>query len=341
MRRRKKRKREVRKQKLSAHPDYFSEMYRMYREWFRRAYDKYGLNLRKRMIAPVGFYDKIPSPKKDLAICTIGANEVAKKQLDITREHIMSYAKKCNADYVELNGDQCPEMPMYNKWRLNQVTQHYKKTLYLDVDIVIRPNAPNLFEITPDDKISAFDEYPVVKSSQDLAFAIVPEDKNTHPQASYFLAERDVVGLHYNSVPNHLWCVNGGVLMIPHGLRKLYRQPKKPYPCLWCFDQNLLSTRLNRSNFNKLHSKWNWGYVGTKFWQGLGSAHFIHVNGSRPNEYRLELLTRICEDNLAIFLPPDPNASTKPEDHADHWRPTWWHVNKKITNMCNYDGNCL
>ena len=341
MRRRKKRKRELRKQKLNLHPN-FPHQYKSYRDWFRRAYDKDGLDLRKRMIAPVDFYDKIPSPKKDLAICTIGANESAKEQLDITREHIISYAKKCNADYVELHGDQCPEMPMYNKYRLNQVTQHYKKTLYLDVDVVIRPNAPNLFEITPNDKISAFDEYPVVQTSQDLDFAILAKEKNVwHQAAAWFLAERDLIGLHYSSVPNHLWCANGGVLMIPHGLRKLYRQPKKPYPCLWCFDQNLLSTRLNRSNFNKLHAKWNWGYVGSKFWQGLESAYFIHANGSRPHKYRLELLTRLCEGNLAMFSPPNTNIIPQNWEDADHWRPTWWHVNKKITKMCNYDGNCL
>jgi hypothetical protein len=339
MRRRKKTKRRLRKQKVDMHPDYFSEQYRSFKNWFRRKYDKYGL--RKKMIAPVDFYDKIPSPKKDLAICTIGANEFAKKQLDITREHIISYAKKCNADYVELNGDQCPEMPMYNKWRLSQITARYKKTLYLDVDVVVKPNAPNLFEITPDDKISAFDEYPVVNTSQNLALDMLSENKSLRRLAANFLAERDVVGLHYSSVPSHAWCINGGVLMIPRGLRKLYTQPKKPYPCLWCFDQHLLSTKLNRSNFNKLHSKWNWGYVGAKFWQGLDSAYFIHVNGSRPDEYRLELLTRLCEGNLAMFLPPDPTASAEPESHADHWRPTWWHVNKKITNMCNYDGDCL
>ena len=71
--------------------------------------------------------DVLPSQKSDIAICVIGANDVAMKQLDATRLNIVNYASKCGADYIELNGDKSPEWPMSNKYRLKQVIEKYEQ----------------------------------------------------------------------------------------------------------------------------------------------------------------------------------------------------------------------
>ena len=73
----------------------------------------------------INFYDEIPSSTSDYAVCVIPANESAMELLDITREGIQSYAEKCGADYIELTGDQSPDWPMANKYRLHQVTSKY------------------------------------------------------------------------------------------------------------------------------------------------------------------------------------------------------------------------
>ena len=78
----------------------------------------------------INFVDDIPTPKSDYAVCVIPANQSAMGLLDVTRESIESYAKKCGADYIELTGDQNPDWPMANKYRLHKVASTYKKTLY-------------------------------------------------------------------------------------------------------------------------------------------------------------------------------------------------------------------
>ena len=85
----------------------------------------------------VDFHDDLPEKTKDIAVCVIPANEPALELLGITRDSIKSYAKKCDADYIELTGDQHPDWPMANKWRVHKVSSTYEKTLYLDSDVFV------------------------------------------------------------------------------------------------------------------------------------------------------------------------------------------------------------
>ena len=88
----------------------------------------------------------------------IPANDDAQQLLDVTRHSIQKYAEKCGADYIELKDDQHPTWPMANKYRVYNVSSVYDKTLYLDCDVMIKDDAPNLFELTPDDKFCVLEE---------------------------------------------------------------------------------------------------------------------------------------------------------------------------------------
>ena len=94
----------------------------------------------------VEFYHEDIDPQSDLAICVIPATQSHIELLDITRETIKKYAQKCNADYIELSGNQCEDWPMANKYRLNHVCNLYEKTLYLDCDILIKEDDIILFK---------------------------------------------------------------------------------------------------------------------------------------------------------------------------------------------------
>ena len=86
----------------------------------------------------IQFDDVLPRQNSDIAICVIPANDIASRQLDITRSNILNYANSCGADYVELDGDLSQDWPMSNKYRLRQVVEKYEHTLYLDCDIVVK-----------------------------------------------------------------------------------------------------------------------------------------------------------------------------------------------------------
>src|SRR5690606_3590559 len=83
----------------------------------------------------------------------------------------------------------------------------------------------------------------------------------------------------------------------------------------WCLDQALLSMTLDRHGITPwlLDSTWNHGYIADNFWTGMPDANFIHLNGSRPHDYRMQLLRRICSGNYDRMDPPK----------QANWRPRW------------------
>lgn len=250
----------------------------------------------------VNFYDDIPTPTSDYAVCVIPANESAMELLDITRDSIKSYAKKCGADYIELTGDQHPDWPMANKYRLHQVTSKYDKTLYLDCDVIISPSADNIFDATPDDKISAYDEYEIWELKNETSWIETQQDL-----AIRRLNEEDLNEKYINNgktlFPNSM--INGGVLVIPKCCSDYYQQPKNIYPKHWCFDQNYLTLKLPKEKLHKLDFKWNCLYVsGDGFWYHAPDANFIHVNGLK-NYYdtRKAILKQLSYNDFCIIEP--------------------------------------
>ena len=275
----------------------------------------------KSKVSIVSFYDEILPPKSKFAVCVIPANELASRLLDITRKSIQDYANRCEADYIELSGDQHPDWPMANKFRLHGVVLVYKKTLYLDCDVLVLPNAPNIFEVTPDDKISAYDEYPSWEEKKLTDWIKGQQEEILHRYCDKKTQDRliDNGGFEPSSM------INGGVMVIPQSCAKYYQQPKKEYPRHWCFDQNLLTLTLPQEKFHLLEKEWNLEYVlGDAFWYHLPDAHFAHINSLRTEpEFRKFLLQQIsCGDFteaiLGLFhwykvnLPPIVDTLTKP-----------------------------
>lgn len=239
----------------------------------------------------VNFYDEIQNPTSNWAICVIPANELANTLLDSTRASIKDYAEKCGADYIELTGNQYPEWPMANKYRLHSVAKTYKKTLYLDCDVLIKRSAPNIFKETPDDKISAYDEFSVWEAKKEMGWIAYQQEVIVHKVCSSEVRERWVV----NGKLVAKSMINGGVMVIPQSCADYYKQPEKAYPKQWCFDQNYLTLTLPEEKFHPLDAMWNLEYVDEdSFWYFLPDAHFVHVNSlGGSSGYRKSILEQI------------------------------------------------
>ena len=46
----------------------------------------------------------------------------------------------------------------WNKFYIHELLNEYKRIIYLDIDILIREDCPNLFDIVPVDKLGMFNE---------------------------------------------------------------------------------------------------------------------------------------------------------------------------------------
>ena len=254
----------------------------------------------------IQFDDVLPRQNSDIAICVIPANDIASRQLDITRSNILNYANSCGADYVELDGDLSQDWPMSNKYRLRQVVEKYEHTLYLDCDIVVKQGSPNVFDVFNKDKISFVDEFHILKNSYHYTLF-------KHFCYERFLILEDYPQLYKN---NRAVQPNGGMMFFPKKFADKYSQPEKPYYKLWCFDQDYLILNLDEDDFELVDWRYNLEFIDFGFWSKIEDAYFVHLNGCRPINYRLELLKRITQGDYGYF--PQPEV-----DHQESFRPLW------------------
>jgi lipopolysaccharide biosynthesis glycosyltransferase len=250
----------------------------------------------------VQFYDKLPEIQSDYAVCVIPANQDAVSLLDVTRDSIIRYAKKCGADYIELSGNQHPDWVMANKYRAHQVSSRYKKTLYVDCDVAIKDETPNIFQITPDDKISACSDFTRFKKWSDTEWIRNEQELIVHK----------VLNSNHKNIKNGKFeateMLNGGFLVIPQSLADYYKQPSKPYPRQWCFDQNYLTLTLPDDKLNLLSLKFNNTTVAStkskdtiicsEFWEELDECYIVHANGIKNNEIRKDILISFFDGSI-------------------------------------------
>lgn len=263
------------------------------------------------LIDPILLDDELPTQKSKIVICTIPANDDSMQQLDITRKNILDYAERCGADYVELQGDKCPEWPVYNKYRLKQVIEKYEHTLYLDCDIVVKETAPDVFKTFNKHKVCVADEWKLIENAY-LHKGLMDGVKK----------ERQLAILEYPHLATNDRQIqlNGGVMFFPKRLAERYSQPLKPYAKRWCFDQDYLLLNLEYDEIELVDWRYNLEFIDHDFWSKIQDAHFIHLNGSKPLEYRLELLQNLINKNYTFLPQPEPKEGDSP---FEGFRPNW------------------
>ncbi|MDC0297117.1 hypothetical protein OAK92_00945, partial [Crocinitomicaceae bacterium] len=169
------------------------------------------------------------------------------------------------------------------------------------------PNTPNIFEETPDDKISVCDDFCVfsswgeagwIKEEQDIIVSKLLNRKHSQIKNGAFDLK---------------FCPNAGVMVIPKSCREYYKQPDKPYPRMWCFDQHWLAISAPPEIFNIMEDRWNnravqsrvskpKSKVPSNFWELLDDCNFIHVNGLQSDPLtRKSLLQSFSEGELTRY----------------------------------------
>lgn len=90
-------------------------------------------------------------------VLTICIGEHFQSIAAITHQSISNYAKKIEADFMVIT-DQKHSSPVWDKFRIYDLLNDYERILYLDTDILIKRDCPDLFKIVPKDMFGAFNE---------------------------------------------------------------------------------------------------------------------------------------------------------------------------------------
>jgi len=95
--------------------------------------------------------------KKCIYVVAIG--DYYQRILKLTYPSIKKYADKIGADLIiQDKPDKSLITQKWQKFHIYNLLNKYERVLYLDVDIIVRDDCPDLFEIVPSDKLGMFNE---------------------------------------------------------------------------------------------------------------------------------------------------------------------------------------
>jgi len=144
---------------------------------------------------------------KDNLVLTISIGEYYEKLGKVTLPSIKKYAKKIGADFSNITeNDPNYITQKYNKFHIYTLLNKYRRIIYLDIDLIIREDCPNLFDIVPETELGMLNEGKYAPRTEYIV------------QASEYYKEplKDWDGKFYNS----------GVMVISRRHKQMFKLPK-------------------------------------------------------------------------------------------------------------------
>lgn len=232
-------------------------------------------------------------------LITLAIGDVFQKMGMITHPLMKSYAKKCGAEFHCINEKRLHSilgLPTYEKFQLYDFLDgKYDQVLFVDTDILISPNAPNVFEICPPNQFGAAGEEGYSMS--------IPHRKLTQEKLGKVN-----------------WCnpyFNSGMMLLSPIHREIFN-PNSELLRNWTSDsdnndhimsdQPILNYLVNYYSFemNDLGYKFNHTRVITDT-KSRFNSHFIHYSGPSGHRYgprmrQIELDSEVMSSPVNLLL---------------------------------------
>jgi lipopolysaccharide biosynthesis glycosyltransferase len=93
------------------------------------------------------------------AIVTLCIGETAAKCAAISHPAIQAYAVRIGADFHVITERRWPDLHIhFEKFQMYDLVMGYERTLYLDSDVIVAPDAPNIFDVAPEGQLAFMNE---------------------------------------------------------------------------------------------------------------------------------------------------------------------------------------
>lgn len=219
------------------------------------------------------------------ALLTIALGEGYAKILELTGPRLKAYADRIGAKFINHNIRRLYKTyPHYEKFIIGEMLQEYERIIFIDADVLISSNCPNLLEIVPCHQVGMYDEGLLANQ----------EERSIHKevmrQAYRGFLKRDLPeswdGRFYNS----------GVVVASAIHRPIFKAPE-----IECFDnywdQSYLNTVIHDQKtdvfdigyrFNRMY------YVDPKVNEHRLKSHIVHYAG-------IQNLIPVIQKDLAVL----------------------------------------
>jgi lipopolysaccharide biosynthesis glycosyltransferase len=190
------------------------------------------------------------------------------------------YAESIKADFIIITESDCKYFTC-NKYKIKNYLEKYDRVLYLDSDIIVKPNSPNIFDEVPEEMFGALDFGKSTEKNKFLMLKYLEE-------AQVFVDNKEFCQKLLNSY-NGKGMINAGVLVVSKCHQNCFKKPKKEIAIkdgaalfkdqIW---QNYLILK-NEAPVYFLDEKWNFRYPyknNMRLRKALTKGvFFVHFNG--------------------------------------------------------------
>jgi hypothetical protein len=229
--------------------------------------------------------------KKAVVTLTIGPKFDALARL--THPTLKAYADRIGADFIVLSDMITCQQPHWSKFLLYDLLPDYDRIIFLDTDIIVRDDCPDLTEIVPPDKLGMFNEGKFVPRLESLREAVVAykEEIPKWDGQSYY---------------------NSGVMVVSKQHRTLFKSPEKLLP-LGMYEQGYINLRIFRDEWKMFDLPYPYNRM-TCMDDLTGdprhNAYIVHYAGAPDNVSTTELMT-VMQNDLEIWKANEGNHEDK------------------------------
>lgn len=142
-------------------------------------------------------------------LLTIAIGEEYQKIAELTHPTFKAYAEKIGAEFLNIDEKKISQTtPHWEKFQIFDLLNKYERILYVDTDVLIREDCPDLFKEVPEYKLGIFNEASFTDRSKELIIDICK---------SYDVKLQKWNGKYYNS----------GIMVISRCHKYLFKKPEK------------------------------------------------------------------------------------------------------------------
>ncbi len=234
----------------------------------------------------------------DVCVVTLCIGDEAQSIGRITQPLMRAYAEKIGADFYVIDKTTGQDIIQFEKFQIFYLLHKYKRIIYIDNDILIRPDCPNLIPIVPADKLGMFNEGRCMDRSP--AIAQVCRDYGHDLRIL-----KDWTGQYYNS----------GVMVISRAHKELFEMPEKQISNF--FEQSYLNLRIymERTPVYELNYKFNcMTCVAPLTGEDRHASYMIHYAGCPGGP---KMISELMEQDLKKWEATAPNYQFKRHIYID------------------------
>lgn len=215
-----------------------------------------------------------PSTNRTRCIVTVAVGNQCQSILKLTKPFMQAYADRCGADLICLTNRLCDWWGL-EKFRTYYFASQYDECLFLDADVVVKPDAPSIFDRN--------------------SYVSLHDDTSYLPNMDWLIKERrQVRTISSTDIIETLQCWNSGVVYTRRQAADVWLPPAVAIGTSHCAEQIWVQHQAEKHDVELLDSRWNWCGFFKEFENGIDDAWFVHFANAHP---KLERIKRLI-DNL-------------------------------------------